>query len=374
MTEEELYRLIEKGESSTLEFKSWIKCKSKDERRKLAIKSAVALANARGGVFIFGVEDNGDITACNNGSFQNLIESIYDGTRPNLFTDGEEVLTSKGKVFVVHIEKSSVPIATSAGAYYRRLGNTSKPFYPSGVVSSVIDYLDFSSRIVSGADINDIDMLEVYKLKEKLRIRDSNTMLPKESDLNFLEDLYLVRLEEGIVQITVAGLLFVGKEASIRKFLPQAEVIYLHYSDSAQQEYDNRMDLKQSLVTVLDILTEQIRTHNRLKNVQIGLFRMEIYDFAEDVFQEALLNALAHRSYEHSGAVYVKHYPDRIIIESPGSFPEGISVENIITHPSVPRNKLIAETLQRLKYVQRSGQGVDIMYQRMLMDGKPYPE
>lgn len=56
---------------------------------------------------------------------------------------------------------------------------------------------------------------------------------------------------------------------------------------------------------------------------------------------------------------------------SSGSY---ITVDNIITHPSVPRNKLIAMTLQRLRYVQRSGQGVDIMYQSMLLDGKPYPK
>ena len=43
------------------------------------------------------------------------------------------------------------------------------------------------------------------------------------------------------------------------------------------------------------------------------------------------------------GAVYVKHYPDRIVIENPGAFPEGVNEKNIITHPSTPRNKLIAE-------------------------------
>lgn len=37
---------------------------------------------------------------------------------------------------------------------------------------------------------------------------------------------------------------------------------------------------------------------------------------------------------------------DRIVIENPGGFLDGITENNIITHPSVPRNKLIAETLQ----------------------------
>lgn len=52
----------------------------------------------------------------------------------------------------------------------------------------------------------------------------------------------------------------------------------------------------------------------------------------------------------------------------------GITEKNIITHPSIPRNKLIAETLQRLKYVQRTGQGVDIIFKEMVSMGKPYPK
>ena len=62
---------------------------------------------------------------------------------------------------------------------------------------------------------------------------------------------------------------------------------------------------------------------------------------------------------------YVKHYPDKIVIENPGAFLDGITENNIITHPSVPRNKLIAETLQHLKYVQRTGQGVDIIFREI---------
>ena len=109
-------------------------------------------------------------------------------------------------------------------------------------------------------------------------------------------------------------------------------------------------------------------------NVQIGLFRLEVMDYSIRVFQEALLNALSHRDYESLGAVYIKQYPDKVVIENPGGFLEGINEKNIITHPSKPRNKLIAETLQRLKYVQRTGQGVDIIFREMISMGKPYPQ
>ena len=374
MTEQELRKMIAAGENTRQEFKSWVKCGNYKQRKELAVKSTVALANAVGGVFLFGVEDDGTITGCSESDPQALMEAIYDMTRPSLFTEIEAGETSDGVVLVVSVDKVGSPVATTSGIYYTRLGKVTKPFYPANDVYSPADNLDFSSKIVEGASEGDIDLLEVYRLKEKLRIRDSASALPALADTTFLDNLKLIRLEKDEVRVTVAGLLFVGKTTSISRLLPQAEVIYLHYSDEAQTEYDNRMDMQEPLISILDKLTERIRTYNHLTNVQVGLYRLEVYDFSEAVFQEALLNALAHRSYEETAPIYVKHYPTKIVIENPGGFPEDINESNIITHQSIPRNKLIAMTLQHLKYVQRSGQGVDIMYQSMLTEGKPYPE
>lgn len=205
-------------------------------------------------------------------------------------------------------------------------------------------------------------------------MRDPRSTLPELEDVPFLRDLGLIKEDGDVDRLTIAGLLFVGKESTINRLLPQAEVIYLHYSADNLEEYDSRLDLKQPIISVIDRLTEKIQNTNKLVNVQVGLFRLEIEDFSEKVFQEALLNALSHRDYLNQGSVYVKHYPDRIVIENPGSFPEGVTEKNIITHPSAPRNKLIAETLQRLKYVQRTGQGVDIIFREMISSGKPYPQ
>lgn len=223
-------------------------------------------------------------------------------------------------------------------------------------------------------DLWEQGVLVTEDYKEKLKVHDPKSSLPELDDKSFLRDLGLIKEDEGVDKLTVAGLLFVGKETAIKRLLPQAEVIYLHYSMDNMEEYDSRLDLKQPIISVIDRLTEKIQNANKIVNVQVGLFRLEIEDFSEKVFQEALLNALSHREYLSMGAVYVKHYPDRIVIESPGAFPEGVNEKNIITHPSTPRNKLIAETLQRLKYVQRTGQGVDIIFREMISSGKPYPQ
>lgn len=371
-----LQEALQIGESIDIEFKSWIKASGMKERISLAVDELIAFANCKGGTVYFGVEDNGEVTGCTgNYDLQAMRESIYDKTRPPMFTEIEEIEYEDKTVITITVEADGKTYATTDGRCLKRLGKNSKPYYPDEMshIYSANHVNDFSAQIIAESSIDDINLMVVYALKEKLRIRDSASTLPDMDDMAFLRDLKLIVNDNGKDKLTIAGLLFVGKEQSIQRLLPQAEVIYLHYGKDNLEEYNARMDMKQPIITVVDRLTEKMQNDNKIENVQIGLFRLEVADFSEKVFQEALLNALSHRDYQQMGAVYVKHYPDKIVIENPGGFLDGITAENIITHPSSPRNKLIAETLQSLKYVQRTGQGVDIIYKEMVSMGKPYP-
>lgn len=377
MNIDDFAEILKIGESINTEFKSWNKVSDMKKRINLAVDELIAFANNKGGTLYFGVEDNGEVTGCDgNYDLQNIIESIYEKTRPSIFVDPEEIEYNGKKVIALTVVSDGITHATTDGRCLKRLGKNSKPFYPDEMSNrySEIQSSDFSGRILSDSTEDDINKLEVYKLKEKLKARNPESTLADMDDIAFLRDLALVKSDGGNIKLTVAGLLFVGKEQAINRLLPQAEVIYLHYSESNLEEYDARLDMKAPIISVIDRLSEKIQDSNRIVNVQVGLFRLEIVDFPEKVFQEALLNALSHRDYQSQGAVYVKHYPDRIVIENPGAFLDGITENNIITHPSVPRNKLIAETLQHLKYVQRTGQGVDIIFREMISSGKPFPE
>lgn len=377
MNIDDFAEILKIGESINTEFKSWNKVSDMKKRINLAVDELIAFANNKGGTLYFGVEDNGEVTGCDgNYDLQNIIESIYEKTRPSIFVDPEEIEYNGKKVIALTVASDGITHATTDGRCLKRLGKNSKPFYPDEMSNrySEIQSSDFSGRILSDSTEDDINKLEVYKLKEKLKARNPESTLADMDDIAFLRDLALVKSDSGNIKLTVAGLLFVGKEQAINRLLPQAEVIYLHYSESNLEEYDARLDMKAPIISVIDRLSEKIQDSNRIVNVQVGLFRLEIVDFPEKVFQEALLNALSHRYYQSQGAVYVKHYPDKIVIENPGAFLDGITENNIITHPSVPRNKLIAETLQHLKYVQRTGQGVDIIFREMISSGKPFPE
>ncbi len=51
----------------------------------------------------------------------------------------------------------------------------------------------------------------------------------------------------------------------------------------------------------------------------------------------------------------------------------GVTPENILTHPSTPRNRLLLETVTALQVAERTGQGIDRAYRELLRTGKVPP-
>ena len=57
-----------------------------------------------------------------------------------------------------------------------------------------------------------------------------------------------------------------------------------------------------------------------------------------------------------------------------GGFPHGITLDNILTAPSTPRNRLLSDVLSKTGIVERSGQGVDKIFYHTLSEGKQAPD
>lgn len=369
-----LTEIIKAGESNTVEFKAWVRSSDYKRLIDILVREAVGFANTSGGVILVGVEDNGAISGCTDFDEQNIIESIYDRTVPNLFTDIEVVAVEDKHILKIIVGKSSEIISTSKGNAYKRLGKNTKPYHPSEYSSNRISGFerDYSANIIKDSSKEDIDFIEVENLKRKFQSRDKDSTLYNLDDISFLKDLELLKVVDDELKLTVAGILFVGTETALKKHLPQAEILVLSYQEG-ELEYSKRLDLKVPLVSAIDRIQQVFENQNGIENIQIGLFKLEVRDYPFNVFQEALLNAITHRDYDNASSIIIKFYPTEVIIENPGSFPKGIDNSNIISHPSTPRNKLIAEVFQKLKYVQRSGQGVDIIFKDMLSLGKLAP-
>lgn len=118
---------------------------------------------------------------------------------------------------------------------------------------------------------------------------------------------------------------------------------------------------------------ELINLRNDKQHYQEGFFVYDIPTFNERVVREAILNAVSHRNYQMGGSVFIRQYQDRLVVESPGGFPNGITIENILDRQS-PRNRRIAEILALCGLVERSGQGMNLMYEWSIKEAKQLPD
>lgn len=90
--------------------------------------------------------------------------------------------------------------------------------------------------------------------------------------------------------------------------------------------------------------------------------------------REAIVNGVVHRDWLSQHPTTVEHIGDVITVSSPGGFIGGVSPENIITHPSAPRYRGLAEAMASLRLAEREGIGVDRMVRDLLALGRPEPE
>lgn len=90
--------------------------------------------------------------------------------------------------------------------------------------------------------------------------------------------------------------------------------------------------------------------------------RIEMPEYVERSYHEALINALAHRDYLVNGSeVHIDIYDDRMEIYSPGGMPDGslIQERDPLSVPSTRRNPVLADVFNRLGYMERKGSGFE---------------
>jgi len=149
--------------------------------------------------------------------------------------------------------------------------------------------------------------------------------------------------------------------------------VFEYRSSEASIQFQQRKEFREGFFLFDEELWKTINLRNEVQHYQEGLFVWDIQTFNEKVVREAILNAVSHRDYRFHGSVFIRQYPKKIEIVSPGGFPPGITPENILLRQS-PRNRRIAEAFARCGLVERSGQGADRMFEESIKEGKPRPD
>ena len=133
-----------------------------------------------------------------------------------------------------------------------------------------------------------------------------------------------------------------------------------------------RKDYRFGFFAYYDDLWNTINLRNDLQHYQDGLFVFDVPTFSESPIRETILNAVSHRDYQLGSNVFVRQYPRRIEVTSPGGLPYQITLENILDRQS-PRNRRIADVFLKCGLVERSGQGMNLIFEEAIRESKPLP-
>ena len=101
---------------------------------------------------------------------------------------------------------------------------------------------------------------------------------------------------------------------------------------------------------------------------------MPVPNYDRRAFREAFVNALVHRDFSRLGALHVKISDDGLSISNPGGFVEGVTLDNLLVADPRSRNPLLADVIKRIGLAERTGRGIDRIYEGMLRYGRPAPD
>lgn len=369
-------RIIPLKETLTVEFKSDVK-KYSDTN---LFEDVVAFANTDGGDLYLGVEDDGTITGVHKDHSNPITLNAYiaNNTVPPISTR-VEIVEEERPILKISVPKSYGGIvATRSGKMLRRRiksDNTPEnvPMYPTEIATRLSDLrlLDYSAMIVYDGSAADIDPLELERLRRIILAYDGDKTLLELEDAELLKALGFTREQNGVVYPTVAGLLMAGRADSMKRFVPTAAA-------SFQVLEGTRVRVNKDYVLPVLASIEKIISHmdawNNESEIEIGLFRMPAPEFDKRALREAIVNAFSHRDYSIMGRVRVMLTEDGLTIANPGGFIEGVTVRNLLTAEPHGRNQLLADGLKRVGLAERTGRGIDRIFEGSLIYGRNLPD
>lgn len=367
--------IIPQKETLEIEFKS-------DERKlndSELIDAVVAFANTNGGDLYLGIEDDGRITGLHpdhRDSIQ-VAAFIANKTIPPVSVRVETIEEEK-PVLIIHVPRSRSIVASSSGKIQRRRlkadGTPENiPMYPYEINTrlSELSLLDFSAQPVPGAIYSDLDPLEKERLRQMIMTYNGDRNLLELQDDEIEKALQLTVMINGQMIPTYAGLLLLGRQEKIKELMPTAEAGFqmLRGTDVVVNE-----SFFLPMLAAIERIVEFINVRNSEQEMEIGMYRISIPEFDRRAVREAVINAFAHRDYTQLGRVLVQLDSDGLTISNPGGFIEGVNFENILTVEPHGRNPVLADALKRIGLAERTGRGVDRIFEGSLRYGRDIPD
>lgn len=343
-----------------------------DAARYLAGEMACFANTPGGGAIILGVADDGLLIGTELDADW-LRHRIWQLTEQKLTISVQEAQLASTRLLVLTTHEAIEPIRYSGRLTWRVSDNCvevdATTWHAGRIQRTGIDW----SALPSGHSLHDVNPAAVEVARRYLKAvgDDPAQDLAGASVEDLVRRLNLV---DGESQLTNAGsLLFVGTPGVgidyIRRDYPGADSTLRIRGEGPLLEQVWEVDrASQAANRVIELSGPFSSAFSE------AFAGVQFRAIPPRALREAIVNGVVHRDWLSTQPTTVEHVGDIVTVTSPGGFVGGVSPSNIITHPSAPRYRGLAEAMASLRLAEREGIGVDRMVRDMLALGLPEPE
>lgn len=362
-----------------------------DERQRVEFKEGViktgelaeyimAFANAKGGAIYLGIAErpaphpSGKIRQVTKEHYDNIRRAAQDVLTPPVEgVTAHEVEVQGEKVLAIVVPRTDKLHQHSNGKFLIRRGSENVALRGDALREAWLEREQpgFDDRPVRDATLDDLDPA---RAEWYLRRAAQERRLPVDFSLPLeqnLAHLGAVVQNGGRVSPRVAGLLLFGRDP--QRFIPQSVVRVARFQGTSPLNFIDRLDCTGTLPEMVDEAERFVRRNTRVAAKITGFERRETTEYPYPAVREAITNAVAHRDYWRRGVeVRVSVFADRVEVQSPGRLPPPLTVSTL-GDEHVLRNRLIAELLFNIRYIERWNTGILRMRRWMQEHGLQEP-
>ena len=169
---------------------------------------------------------------------------------------------------------------------------------------------------------------------------------------------------------TIAGLLVFG--INPQRFLLNASISFAHYlGNELSEDLIDKKNIEGTLPDQVNAALQVIKNNILTPSSIVGLKREDRSPYPDKVFRELIVNACVHRNYSILGSrIRIFMFNNRIEFISPGKLPNTVTTDKLKSGVSYAVNPIIVKFMENLKYIDKLGRGLPMVYREAVKQGK----
>jgi ATP-dependent DNA helicase RecG len=316
------------------------------------IVALVAFSNAKGGTVYIGVANNAKVIGVSLGqeTLPQFLNEIKNKTSPSIIPDSEIIDVGKNKkVVVLSVLEYPIKPVSFQGKYYKRVNASNHPLSADEVANMHLQTINTSWDMYPDP-IHSLDDISLDKVQKTMEILKSKGITVDESAPSFLSKYSFLR--DGKPTIA-AYLMFKNNDCVLTTIELGRFQDPVTIKDTARSKSD--------VLAQVDEVLNYVKKHINLEVIITGNAQnTQKWQYPMEAIREIVLNMIIHRDYRSSYDSIVKIFNDKIEFYNPGSLPDTISIEDLMSnnYGSKPRNKRIAEVFKDMGLIEKYGSGI----------------